>query len=261
MALQERSMHSTIRKAVAALAIAAALIGSAAAVAVAAGGPVTGGPAGNGTCAAQAGSVRSAGTVAALRAFGDCEINRRFATLTGLATVVSGAKGTTAADRAALDNQIATMRSGLTALKGRIDAASTAAALKLDIVAISSKFRVYVLLAPKVNLVRAADDVLALKPHFATVSADLAARIATAQANGKDVTTAQAALADMNSKVAAAEALVAPLPGRLLPLTPAQFDAGTASPILTSARTAIVAAGADMKLAVADAQAVVTDLK
>jgi hypothetical protein len=261
MALEEHAMHSTIRKAVAALVIAATLIGSAAAVAAAAGGPVSGGPAGNGTCAAQAGSARSAGSVAALRAFGDCEINRRLVTLTALSGAVGGSKGMTASDRAALRSQIATVRAGLTTLKGRIDGPSTIAALKLDIVAIASKFRVYVLFVPKVNLIRAADDVTALQPHFAAISADLAARIATAQGNGKDVTAAQAALADMNSKVAAAAALAGPIPARLLRLTPAQFDSGAASPILTSARTAILAAGADMKLAVTDAQAVVADLK
>lgn len=254
-------MHSTMRKAAAALLIAATLIGSAAAVTAAAGGPVGGGPAGNGTCAAQAASARSAGGVAALRAFGDCEIDRRFATLIALTAVVSGSKGLTAADRAALNSQITTVRSGLTTLKGRIDGPNTISSLKLDIVAIASKFRVYVLIAPKVNLVRAADDVMALQPHFTTVSANLAARIATAQAVGKDVTSAQAALADMNSKVAAAVALAGPIPAKLLPITPAQFDIGTASPILASARSAIVSARDDLKAAATEAQAVVADLK
>jgi len=52
--------------------------------------------------------------------------------------------------------------------------------------------------------------------------------IATAEANGKDVTAAQASLTSMNGEVAAAMALASPLPGRLLPLTAAQWNAGTA---------------------------------
>ena len=48
------------------------------------------------------------------------------------------------------------------------------------------------LLAPQVYLLAAADGVLALQPSFTQMASDLAGRIATAEAGGKDVTAAQA---------------------------------------------------------------------
>ena len=265
MAPKEISMHATIRKGIAGALIATILAVSSAAVATAVSpGPVNGGPAGNGACAAQAAAARAARTtrtVAAFRAFGDCEISRRLATLTTLSGIVSGAKGMTTSDKAALVAELGSTRSGLTALKATIDSQTSIPALKLDIVAIDAKFRVYLLVAPQVDLARAADDVVALQPHFASISTNLAARIATAQGNGKDVSAAQTALADMNAKVAAAAALAAPVPQKLLPLTAAQFNAGIAGPIVTGARNSVAQARDDLKAAVADGKAVVADLK
>ena len=43
------------------------------------------GPAGNGVCAPQAAAMKTGATVETARAFGDCEINRRFTTLDTLA--------------------------------------------------------------------------------------------------------------------------------------------------------------------------------
>ena len=47
----------------------------------------------------------------------------------------------------------------------------------------------------------------------------------------------------------------------LLALTPAQFNGGTAGPVLASAKTALTTARADLKTAVADGQAVIAALK
>jgi hypothetical protein len=221
----------------------------------------TTGPGGRGVCATEAAASRTSITVIALRAFGNCEINRRFTTLTALSTRVSTSKVLTSADAAALQSEIGSTRSGLTSLKATIDAETSIPALKLDIVKIAADYRVYLLVAPQVHLVNAADGVLAAQTRFATVNTNLAARIATAKAAGKDTTAAQADLDAMNKAVTAAGNLAGPLPAQLLPLTPAQYNGGTAGLVLTAARAALVQARTDLKSAVADAQACRAALK
>ncbi len=243
--------------AIGAVAIAATVAGVAYAAASA---PVAGGPAGAGVCAAQAAAARSSGTAAALRAFANCEIDRRMTTLGQLSSALGASKGLTASDRAALASKIATDSSGLASLKTAIDGESSIAALRLQVVAIVARYRVYLLLGPQVRLTIAADDVLALKPDFDRVSTTLAARVAQASANGRDVSAAQADLGAMNSAVSAAVTLAAPLSARLLALTPAEFNAGTASPVLQSVRAALLEARDDLVAASRDGRKVLADL-
>ena len=213
------------------------------------------GPSGKGVCATEATTVKAGASVEDLRAFGDCEISRRFTTLTALGARVSGSKVLTSSDAAALTAEIGSTTSGLTSLKATIDAETSIPALKVDIAKIAADYRVYLLVVPKVNLVSGADTVLAAQAKFATINTNLTARIGAAKAKGKDVTAAQADLNAMNTSVTAAVGLATPLPAALLPLTPAQYNGGTAGPILTNARTALSQARDDLKSAIASAKA------
>jgi hypothetical protein len=220
-----------------------------------------GGPAGKGVCATEAAASRTTGTVAALRAFGDCEINRRFVTLTDLSARITASKVMTSSDAAALRGEIGSTRSGLTSLKATIDSETVVASLKLDVVKIAADYRVYLLVVPQVNLVNGADGVLAVQSRFTQVNTNLAARIAAAKAAGKDTTAAQSELDAMNAAVAKAVSLATPLSAALLPLTPAQYNGGTAGPVLNSARASILSARDQLKTAVADANACRVALK
>jgi hypothetical protein len=217
--------------------------------------PSVSGPSGNGVCSTEMAAVKAGASVEDLRAFGDCEINRRFETLSDLSTKITSSKVLTSSDAAALQSEISSTRSGLTSLKATIDSETNLLALRADIVKIATQFRVYLLVVPQVNLVNAADAVLYAQTKFATVNTNLSNRIAAAKAAGKDVTAAQADLDAMNAAVTAAVGLASPLPAQLLPLTPAEYNAGTAGPILTSARAALGSARNDLKSAIADAQA------
>jgi hypothetical protein len=230
--------------------------------AVAAAGPTarpnadpSGRPVASGVCATERTAVRAGSTVETLRALGDCEINRRFATLNQLAAKITGSKVLTSSDAAALATIVNTTRSGLTALKSTIDSETDLTQLKADVSKIATDYRVYLLVVPQVHLVIGADGVVAAQARFAKVNTNLAARIATAKAAGKDTTAAQAALDAMNSKVAAAVALATPIPGKILPLTPAGYNAGTAGPVITAARADLVTARNDIKAAIASAKA------
>ena len=219
------------------------------------------GPAGKGICATEAAASRTSGVVVeALRAWGNCEINRRFVTLTALSTAITASKVMTPSDAAALQAEISSTRSGLTSLKAAIDSETVVLTLKADIVKIATDYRVYLLVVPQVHLVNGADGILATQARFSDLNTKLSARIAAAKAAGKDTTTAQADLDAMNAAVSKAVGLATPLPAALLALTPAQYNGGTAGPVLSNARAAIVSARDDLKSAVADAQACRTAL-
>jgi hypothetical protein len=214
------------------------------------------GPAGKGVCATEAAAARATGaTIDAVRAFGDCEINRRFTTLTDLASRITASKVLTASDASALQGEIGSTRSGLTSLKATIDADTDLKTIRTDIARIATDYRVYLVVVPQVNLVSGADAVVAAQAKFTQLNTTLAARIATAKAAGKDTTAAQADLDAMNAAVTQAVGLASPLPAQLLPLTPAQYNGGTAGPVLTNARTALGQARDQLKSAIADAKA------
>jgi hypothetical protein len=248
-------MKISTRSIVGGLAVAALLAFSSATIVTAASPVVAGGPAGKGVCATQASGAQAGASIETLRAFGDCEVARRMTTLGNLEAKISGSKYLTGSDASALSAEVATTKTGLTALKAQIDAETSLDALKAEVKQIATEFRVYLLVVPQVNLVNGADAVGTAKATFDTVSTKLAARIAAEKAAGKDTTAAQADLDAMNAAVTQAAGLAQPLPATLLALTPAQWNAGTAGPVLTSARAALVQARGLLKTARADAVA------
>lgn len=248
-------MKTRTRTILAGLAVAALLVVTSAAVASAASPVIAGGPAGTGVCATEAAAVRAGVSIDTLRAFGDCEIARRFTTLGALASKISGSKALTSSDAAALSGEVSSTKSGLTGLKAQIDAETSLPALKSEICQIATAYRVYLLVVPQVNLVNGADTVQLAQTAFNQVSTNLTARIAAAKAAGKDTTAAQADLDAMNAAVTQAVGLAGPLPAALLPLTPAQYNAGTAGPVLKNARAALVQARGLLQSARQDAVA------
>jgi hypothetical protein len=253
-------MHVRLRNVIAAVGAAALVVVSSSSAGAISPAPVSGGPAGQDACAAQAAVARTSRAVAAFRAFGDCEIGRRQKTLASLSSVVSRSKALSGPDRAALTAEIGSESTGLVGLQATIDGQRSLPPLRLEVVQIASRFRVYALLAPEVYLVASADEALALQASLTQTATALAARIVNAGAGGRDVAGAQTSLNSMNGEIAAAGALAAPLPARLLALTAAQWNLGTAGPVLTSARAALVSARDHLRNAVKFGRAVIAAL-
>lgn len=228
-------------------------------------GPATTGPATTdqrpAACATQRQAAKAEPTVATLRALGDCELARRFTTLDRLTAGIGQAKALTDTHRTALLAIIARTRTGLTALRSTIDADATVAALRADLPKIAQDYRVYLLVGPQVRLTRAADAGAAAVTRLNAVAERLQARIDRQRAAGKDVTAAQTALADLERNTALAAAQVGPVAGHVLPLLPADWNDGTAKPILVAARGSIKTARAELQAARKDAQACRADLR
>jgi hypothetical protein len=181
-----------------------------------------------------------------LRAAGDCEINRRFVTLDSLTHLVNTSDVLTSEHKIDLRDvnstnpaSFAVTRSGLTALKASIDTDTTVAALRTDLAKIAPDYRVYLLVVPKTYLVSASDAVEKASARFGPLAGELQNLIDLAKAAGKDVTAAQAALDDLKAKVSQANGLIGPVAGTLLPLSPSDWNDGTAKPIMSAARTTI----------------------
>jgi hypothetical protein len=138
-------MKIRIPRLIAGLAIGGVLTLSSVAVVTAASPLIPGGPAGRGVCATEFTALKPPVTVDALRAFGNCEIQRRFTTLTALSTRITSSTTLTSSDAAALTAEIGSTRTGLTDLKATIDTETSIPALKAEIARIATDFRVYLL--------------------------------------------------------------------------------------------------------------------
>ena len=200
-------------------------------------------------------------SVDSLRKLGDCEIDRRLDTITRLQSRVSNSGTLTDADRTALQAELAADTSGLTSLRATIDGETDVSALRADVKSIVTNFRIYLLMVPKTADVIAADTELGAVARLSTLDTTLQARIDAAKAAGKDVTQAQSDLDAMNAKVAKVTPLVQGIPAAVLPLTPAQYNDGTAKPILTSSRIGLQSGRGLLVGARADARPCIAALK
>ncbi len=238
------------------LLIAGSLLGTVAPVAATSSPTTTAGP-----CAAEQAAYKASETVANGIALGDCMIDQRLDYLSKASPLVQDSKVLTSGDQSALATILSNDTSGLTSLKGTLDAETTLAAVQRDLASIVSEYRVFALAARQVTLVSEADAVSATVARYATVDARLEARIQAAAAKGRNTSSASAALTAMNRAVARAASDVSGLSTRLLALTPAEYDAGSARPLLVRAQTAVLRARAQLLDARADALRVVIRLR
>ncbi len=206
-------------------------------------------------------------TVDTLRAVGDCEIDRRIATLTDLNTRTTDSKALTDTHKAQLQHSgpnpvnYDAEKAGLLALKAKIDGETDAQALRADIEQIATEFRVYLLVVPKTHLTSAGDAGALAVTKLNEMAVKLQGLIDKAAGAGKDVTQATALLADLKSKTSQAGALVAPIAGSVMPISASDVNAGPGKTAIENARTAARQAQDLLKAARADARQIIDLLK
>lgn len=203
--------------------------------------------------------------LSAIKARCDAAIDARQATINNLTSAVGASEHLADGNRSALDGQLASAGSGLTALRTKIDADTDRATLVADCRAIVSQYRIYLVLAPKTRLVIAADRGLAATD--AATKAEPRITDAIAKAEGlpalipaDKVADAKARDADLVAKVADASSRMSGLADQLVPLTAQQYNDGTAGPIIDNARQALEAARTDLVNARADLRTIRADL-
>lgn len=190
---------------------------------------------------------------------GNQEIARRLATLTTLQAKITAATKLTASDKATLSSEVSSAISGLTTLKTQLDSSTTVAAAIANAQSIFTEYRVYALVAPKISLIKVADDQQVAEQKLATLAQKLQARITADQQAGKSVTTLQADLNDMNAKLSASTAISSSIEANVINLQPSDYNSNHA--VLSGDNTQLKTAHSDNEAAFADAKNIVTGLK
>ena len=206
-------------------------------------------------------AVKEDRTLAKVQAVGFCEIDRRLVAIDRLQALVRGSDVLTDAHATALAWILDHSETGLKELRREIVADTTVASATEDVRRIFTEYRIYALITRQVALVRADDRVDAAVNRLTHASDQLAAAIARAAGNGKDVTVAQGHLDAMIEAIRDARAEVAGDATAVLAQTPTTWNAGTAKPILDAARASIAAARSDLRTAMTEARAVLAALR
>lgn len=205
-------------------------------------------------------SVRAADRMADLKVRADVEITRRITSLNNLITRINNIKKLSADSKSALSSEVQTQITNLTNLKNKIDADTDMATLKQDVKSIIDSYRIYALFIPRTHIVVGADLILQVVDKFADVQARLQAKISQAQSSGKDVSTLQAALADIQTKVADAKLQANSAINLVTPLQPSP-NPQDYKPTLQQARTMLQSARKDLRDARQDVTIIIQGLR
>ncbi|HTB48783.1 MAG TPA: hypothetical protein VK712_01740 [Verrucomicrobiae bacterium] len=190
---------------------------------------------------------------------GNSEITRRLNTLNTLSSKINGAAKLTSSDKSSLNSEVSSEISNLTSLKTKLDADTDVTTARTDAQGIITDYRVYALIVPKVDLVKTADDQQTAEAKLSALSTNLQSRITAAQNSGKAVTSLQSSLSDLNSKVAAAQAISSSIESSVIGLQPSDYNSNHS--VLSGDRNQLSTAHTDIQAAIADAQSIVTALK
>lgn len=190
---------------------------------------------------------------------GDQEITRRLTSLNTLSAKITAATKLTASDKTTLTNEVSSTISGLTDLKTQLDNETTLSGAKTDAQAIYSQYRVYALVAPKIGLIKVADDQQVTETRLIALSQKLQARITADQQAQKDVTSLQNQLTDLNTKVAAAQAISTKVESSVIGLQPTDYNSDHA--VLSGYNDQLKTARGDDQAAITDAKNIIAGLK
>jgi hypothetical protein len=179
---------------------------------------------------------------------GTAEINRRLTVLASLTSKVSTTTKLTAADKTTLATELTTETSGLTQLKAGLSADTTVSAAKAAAQTIFTDYRVFALIVPKVYLVQTADQQQTVAAKLTALAIKLQAKVGTS-----------ASVAAMTTEVQAANTISSSIESKVVVLQPSDYN--TEHTILSGDRDQLKTAQADLKLALSDAQSLISTLK
>ena len=190
---------------------------------------------------------------------GDQEIERRLTTLSTLTSKINAATYLTANDKSTLSSEVSSTTSGLTSLKTQLDSDTTVSSAASDVNSIYTEYRVYALVAPKVDLIKVADDQQTVQSRLTTLSQKLQTRITAEQKTGKNLSSMQSELSDLNSKVETAHSISSNIESSVINLQPSDYN--TNHELLTGDNTQLKTAHSDDQAADTDAKNIVSALK
>jgi len=174
-------------------------------------------------------------------------IDVRLPALAATKKALSGNDHVTDDHEAALAADLDRTAARLRELAEAIKADTELAALRDHCRSIFEDNRVFALVLPRVRLVVGADTATDAGAKLGDIAARLADAIAKAEAAGRDVTQAKLDLDLMKAHIASGTASAGTVPGAVLGLTPADWNAD--HEVLTPARQSLRSARADLEVA------------
>ncbi len=186
----------------------------------------------------------------------DTAITARINALNALSARVSSMNNVSDSQKSAIATQVQTQISNLTALKAKIDADTDVTVARADEKTITGNYRIYALIIPQGYIVASSDRISTLVSLMTALQVKLQTRVTAAQTSGKNVATLQAALADITVKTNDATTHAQAALSKVSLLAP---DEGNAS-VAASNKAALIAARADIKVAMTDLQAARKDI-
>lgn len=192
------------------------------------------------------------------------EIARRITSLTNLNTRIQAMARVSTTTKTTISASITTQINTLNTLKAKIAADTDLDTLKADIKTITESYRIYALVIPQAQIAVAADKILTVADAQTTVSGKLQSYISQAQTAGKDVTSLNTLLADMNAKIADAKVQANAGVTLTATLTPDMGDKTkmeSNKQALSDGRAKIKLGEQDLKAAQSDARKIVQGLK
>jgi len=166
----------------------------------------------------------------------------------------------TSGDRQTLQNDITTVElPGIEALQPQVQEATTCAQLLRDAHSMVFDYRVFVVMTPQTHLTIVADDETYVEGQLVSLEPAIARAIQNAQAQGKNVTAAQAAFTDLKGQVSAAQGATGGRAVQVLAQTPSGYPGNW--PVFLTTRTDLVNARNDLHSAYTDARQIRADLQ
>jgi hypothetical protein len=215
---------------------------------------------------AGAASAATGGINPVARTEAETAISVRITALHSAGTLVQQTGWFAGSDRAALENIIAgdlngsSQVEGLTALATTIRNETDPVKFRAEVQTITTDYRVFALVLPQVELVRAGDRLTTdTVPTLHALDIDLRKAIAQEAAEGKNVQAAQAAVKDMEAQIGIIGAKTNGTSAALLALTPSEWNANHG--VVAPYRDDIATAGQAAHQAGKDAQVALKDLQ
>jgi hypothetical protein len=198
-------------------------------------------------------------SLAAIQANAKIKTTARIGALNAAIAKVNAAADITASDRSTILGTLNGDLAGMNTVEAKIVADTTVATAAADYKTIFTMYRVYAVAIPQSRLAAGADRMTSTSiPKLTDAHTKLAAALAGPDAS-KSTPALQADLTDMAAQIAAASSALNGVAGEALAITPSAYNSNHAA--LSSVRSAVKTAIADLKKASADGKTVLAAIK
>jgi hypothetical protein len=187
------------------------------------------------------------------------EITRRTDSLENLISRIQEMKILSAEDKISLINQIKEQINSLENLNNKISEDIDAVALKEHRRAVYDQYRIYIVFMPKIQILAASDRVIEICNDFSAFTVKIQERLKKASDNGKDTSSLQLTLTDLQKKLVDVKSQVESAQKIVIPLIPDNGDAAvfkSNQKALEDARAKLLLAKKDLLDAAKDIQTI-----